>query len=92
MRVGTAKTGKARVVRVSFRTPGEAREVLKKRKYLKKSLDYSNVYISPDWTVEQRQRHKQLVGELKERIKKSPEKRYYIKNGQLFCDEKALNL
>ena len=55
-------------------------ELLKKSRELKNSTDHSAVYLKPDRTVEQRRKHRELVNELKQSIKDSPDKRHCIRN------------
>ena len=61
----------------------------KKEKILKKTNYYYDVYMAPDRTPDQQKNHKELVEKLKKRIKETPDKRLYIKNGEIWCDEEA---
>ena len=64
-------------------------DFLKLRKFLKKTSRFNKVYVSQDWTIEEREKQKQLVEKLKERIKTMPEKRHYILNGQIYSDQNS---
>ena len=46
------------------------------------------MYLKPDRTLEQRQKHRELVAELKDCIKNSPDKHHFIKNGEVCHEEK----
>ena len=87
-RLGTKRSDKPRPVRVTLGSSSEVHEILLKRKFLK-TTDYYNVYMAPDRTPEEQKMHNGLVKKLKEKIKEMPEKRFYIKNGQIHCDEQA---
>ena len=60
-----------------------------KRKNLKTHYEYYDVYISPDRTPDQQKAHKELVKKLKEKIQKEPDRRFYIRGGQILCDDSA---
>jgi len=49
---------------------------------LKRSV-FDKVFLKPDRTLEQRKKHKELVAELKQNIKDSPDKHHFIKNGEV---------
>ena len=57
--------------------------VLRNSGKLKSDVDYVDVYISPNRTYEERQEHKNLVVELKNRIKNNPDTWWTIRNGKV---------
>ncbi len=44
---------------------------------------HKTIFVSPDRSVEQRAQQKQLVIDLKKKTQAEPEKRHYIKGGQV---------
>ena len=78
-----------RPVLVSFSSPDVVHAFLKRRKFLKKTPRFKKVYISQDFTAEERAERRQLVEKLKEKIKQSPDERHYIFNGQVYSDQNA---
>ena len=82
---------KSRPVKVTMDNPVVVSELLKKSRDLKNSTDYSAVYLKPDRTVEQRRKHRELVNELKQSIKDSPDKRHFIRNGEI-CHEENVKM
>lgn len=64
-------------------------ELLRIRRDLKKMEEYSDVYMAPDRTPDQQKNHNELVKKLREKIQTTPDKRFYIKNGEVLCDEDA---
>ena len=47
--------------------------------------------MKPDRTVEQRRKHRELVNTLKQSIKDSPDKRHFIRNGEV-CHEENVKI
>ena len=82
---------KSRPVKVTMDNPVVVSELLKKSRDLKNSTDHSAVYLKPDRTVEQRRKHRELVNELKQSIKDSPDKRHFIRNGEV-CHEESVKM
>ena len=82
---------KNRPVKVTMDNPVVVSELLKKSRDLKNSTDHSAVYLKPDRTVEQRRTHRELVNELKQSIKDSPDKRHFIRNGEV-CHEENVKM
>ena len=81
-----------RPVQVTLSSSEEVHEVLKLGKQLKMSDLYFGVYITLDRTPYQRKKHKIMVEKLKERIKEMPERKFYIKGGEICYDLKAKNV
>ena len=82
---------KSRPVKVTMDNPVVVSELLKKSRDLKNSTDHNAVYLKPDRTVEQRRKHRELVNELKQSIKDSPDKRHFIRNGEI-CHEENVKM
>ena len=89
-RIGThskdAKT--TRPVKVTVSNSTIVRQILSAARALRHSEHYKGVFISPDRSVEQRSQHKELVLELKRRMEDDPDKKHYIKGGQLCTVDK----
>ena len=82
-RLGVAKTGHSRPVKVVFRNVSVATAVLGKAAKLRDNEKYSKVFISPDRTPGQRTEHRLLVAELKRRREEEKEKRHFIRGGKV---------
>ena len=80
--------GKTRPVRIEFPDAELARLFLSNAPKLKKCDIYSNVYVAPDRTKEQRLEHSKLVRKMKEMITADSTKHYYIKNGHICTADK----
>ena len=76
---------------VTMDNPVVVSELLKKSRDLKNSTDHSAVYLKPDRTVEQQRKHRELVNKLKQSIKDSPDKRHFIRNGEV-CHEENVKM
>ena len=63
-------------------------DLLSKSKDLKRSV-FDRVFLKPDRTLEQRRKHRELVAELKQSAKDSPDKHFFIKNGKVCHQDKA---
>ena len=92
--VGASKANpeRPRPVQVTLSSSEEVHEVLKLGKQLKKSDLYFGVYVTLDRTPDQQKKHKLMVEKLKERIKEMPERKFYIKGGEICYDLKAKNV
>ena len=64
-RIGVAKTGKIRPLKVKFENKAAAFHLLSCSKYLKDDETYFSVFIEPDRCREQRIAHRKLVQQLK---------------------------
>ena len=91
-RIGVGSPGRSRPVQVTLSSSEEVHEVLKLGKQLKMSDWYFGVYITLDRTPDQRKKHKIIVEKLKERIKEIPDRKFYIKGGEICYDLKAKNV
>ena len=73
---------KPRLLRVEIGDLAAKREILRNATKLRASSKWSNVYVSPDLTLKEREQSKQLREELRAR-KASGEKDLYIKFGRI---------
>ena len=80
-RLGERSGEKTRPIRVTFHSREMVRCVLAKSAKLKKVEGYSQVYLSPDRTLEQRQEMKRLLGVMREKKELYPEKKFGIRRG-----------
>ena len=87
-RIGVVKPGIHRAVKVLFQSRDTATSVLAGAKRLKESSELKNVFISPDRSPEERAKRKQLVEQLKEKIRSEPDMYHYIQNGKIQSAEK----
>jgi hypothetical protein len=69
-------------VKVSSESRESAVSILAGAKRLKEVADLKNVFISPDRCPEERVKRKQLVEQLKDKIKGEPGMYHYIQNGK----------
>ncbi len=60
-------------------------EVLMKSKLLRSADGYTNVFIAPDRSKEERRLRKELVNELKSKRNSDPDRKYVISRGQVVC-------
>ena len=82
-RIGVAKTGKMRPLKVKFENKAAAFDLLSCSKYLKDDETYFSVFIEPDRSREQRITHRKLVQQLKAKRNSDNSKRYYIWNNMI---------
>ena len=90
-RFGKETDGKPQPIRVSFKDKSLVHEILKSAKKLTTSEKYKNVYISIDRNKEQQKLHRDLVSQLKKKIKETPERYWYIKNDKIYSEEKDIS-
>ncbi len=89
IRFGKKRDGKERPVKVTLRNCSAVHQILAKAKNLRADTQLKTVYISPDRSLQERTEHKQLVVNLRELVKKDPDRRHYIRNGRLISEVKA---
>ena len=78
----------ARPVKVSFKSGVMAGQILTMSRNLKQSQRFSKLFISPDRTLEQRQQHREVVTELREKLKADCDRRHFIRGGRVHSEEK----
>ena len=74
-RIGLIKDSKAATVSSST----IVQQILSKARSLRNSEHYKKVFISADWSTEQRAQQRGLFQELKRRRTEEPDKRFYIR-------------
>ena len=82
------KVKKTRPIRVKLYSTGALSSILRNAKDLKNSRNNKKTFLGPDRTLEERETHKQLVGEMKELIRNDPEKYYYIRGGTIVSSKR----
>ena len=87
-KLGDTTRGRIAPVLINFKTEEDAKLVLRGKRYLKTSLSFRGVFISPDMDKEERDRQRQLVKTLKERISDVPDKHWFIRNGVIVSRDK----
>jgi hypothetical protein len=86
-RIGMVSTEKNRPIKVSLRNCKTVHRLLAKAEKLIATAAYRNVYISPDRSSEEREKHRELVAEMKRKASKDPEKHYFLLRGEVFYRE-----
>ena len=77
------KSKKARPVKVYVSNPAVVNSILLRARQLKGSKRHGSVFICPDRSPEQRNQHRQLVAELKEKNANEPGTRHFIRSGKV---------
>ncbi len=88
-RVGIRKPDKKRPIEFTLRSSDMVNQILSKAKLLHTKEGYSNIYISPDRTVEERRAYKKLWEELQSKRKTDSGKVHYIKNNKIVSVDKT---
>ena len=83
VRLGKKKESAVRPVRVVLSSAHSAQSVLVKSRNLRHADKYKRVFLSPDRTVEERERQRGLVQQLKKKMEEEPQSKHYIKHGQI---------
>ena len=87
-RVGALKQGGSRPIKVMFNSSDAATRMLKHSASLRSVAPYSKVFLIPDRTPEERTERRKLIGEMKDKITKEPERYHFIRNGAVCSREK----
>ena len=83
-RLGKKRSDSAtRPVKVSLSSSFIVQQILSKSKNLRVNDKFRTVFLSPDRTLEQRTQHKELVDQLKIKKTQEPQKRHFIKGGNV---------
>ena len=91
-RIGKLNSGEAsRPVKAVFSNRSTAQVFLTKAKFLRQSERYKTVYISPDRSPEERETHKQLVLQLKNKRDTDRESHHFIRDGKICSVPKTDN-
>ena len=80
-RVGMVSSDRIRPVKVSLRNSETVHRLLFKAKRLRTTTTYRRVYIAPDRSPEEREKHRQLVAEMRRQAKEDPDRHYYLCSG-----------
>ena len=64
------------------------RLLINKAKKLKTTTTYKRVYISPDRSPEEREKHRLLVAEMRRQAEEDPDSHYYLCCGYICCRDK----
>ena len=86
-RIGSPEGSRIRPLKVVFSSKSTAFELLQKSKNLKDDEQFSNVFIAPDRSPEERAERKKLVELLKAKRAESPSKRFYIWNNSIRSED-----
>ena len=89
-RVGKKTADINRPVFVKFSSASTAMGILRKSQTLRSTEKFKKVFVSPDRTILQRNRHRQLVTELKRRAGEDRCRRFYIRDGQIQSEERVV--
>ena len=88
VRVGKVSDKNIRLVKVLLRNSDTVDQILVKAKQLRTTEDYRKVYISPDKSPEERDRHRELVAEMRRQAKEDPDRYYFLCSGAIGCRDK----
>ena len=89
-RVGRKKsTDSARPVKVKLSSSLTVDHLLASAKTLRTVTRFRSVFVCPDRSPEQRQIQRELVKELKMRAEAEPDKRFFIRAGEIQCSTRA---
>jgi hypothetical protein len=80
-RIGTARPGKCRPIKVKLSSSEAVSYVLRKAKLLKSSVKNQSTYITADRNQEERDLHKKLIERMKQKIDEEPDMYHYVKGG-----------
>ena len=89
-RVGRKEsTDSVRPVKVKLSSSLTVDHLLASTKNLRNVTRFRNVFVCPDCSPEQRHIQRELVKELKERAEAEPDKRFFIRAGEIQCSLRA---
>ena len=80
---------RGRAVKVTLSSSAAVHQILIKARKLKTSENYGKVFICPDLSQEQRTERRQLVQEQKRRAEETPNRRHFIRSGQVHNVERS---
>ena len=72
-----------RPVKVTLPSSSIVQQLLSSSWKLRQSDSYKNVFLSPDRTDKERAEHRELVSKLKEKSAAEPNKKHFIKAGEI---------
>ena len=90
LRVGKKSASKARPVKVTLTGNGSVNKILMKARRLRTVEAYKSVFLSPDRSPDERTQHsyRQLILNLKQNVAQQPDKKHFIRQGQIVTTEK----
>ena len=83
IRLGKKVQSKVRPVKVTLSSSSTVQQILSSSRKLRQSEKYKTVFLSPDRTCEERTKHRELVLRLKEKAVAEPNRRHFIKSGEI---------
>jgi len=81
--VKTKSSKSPRPIKVTLSSSTVVRQILLKARNLRLSDNYESIFLAPDRSIEQRAQQKELVDGLKRKKAEEPDKRHFIKRGQI---------
>ena len=88
LRVGKRSASKTRPVKVTLTGNGSVNQILMKARRLRTVEAYKSVFLSPDRSSDERTQHRQLILDLKQKVAQQPDKKHFIRQGQIITTEK----
>ena len=88
IRLGTRAADASRPVKVTTSSSTCVNQILRKRTALKDSEKHNKVFIAPDRTPKEREERRKLVVELKKRSSDDPQRRHFIRQGEVCSSAK----
>ena len=89
-RVGKENSAKTmRPVKVTAASSTIVNQILAKSRNLRLSEKFKTVFVSPDRSVEQRAKQRELVLDMKKLAADQPNKKYFIRNGVIISSDKT---
>ena len=88
-RLGKKKDSSVRPVRVVMSSVRTVQTILSKSRKLRQTEKYNTVFLSPDRTVEERARQRELVQQLKKKASEEPQRKHYIKSGKIMSVDRS---
>ena len=79
-----------RPIKITFERPETVSTILKNAKHLKNSEEYADIYLSRDMPPEERENRRKLVEQMKNKMKKNPKTRYYIRGNEICCETETV--
>ena len=90
-RVGKKTTDNNRPVIVKFSSASIAMGILRKSQTLRSTKKFKKVFVSPDRSILQCNKHRQLVTELKRRAGEDKGRRFYIRDGEIQLEDRLVS-
>ena len=87
-RIGKSTPATTRPICFRVESSSTVTAILQRAKRLREIDGYQSIYLCPDRTLEERTIRKKLVEQLKEKRANHPDKRYFIRGGDVVCGEK----